>query len=275
VGKIILFYGFLAGVMVAATAPAPVTATATPSTLTFNWQSGATSLPKSQKVAVKATAGKPAFTTSTPALDFWLAVNLDSGNLPASLVVSVNPTGMPVGVYTSAVTVNITGVTSPVITVTLNVTAPPSTLSINPGTLTFTGPQGPLTPQTVTLSTDIAPISFTATSGASWLTVAPATGYVLPGGQVTLTVTADATALSPAVAPYVAKITVVASGPPVTTKSQNITVSATVQSSTPTITSIWPPSLPLNGPAQMVTIRGTNFYSASLAAVQPGAVATR
>jgi len=41
-----------------------------------------------------------------------------------------------------------------------------------------------------------------------------------------------------------------------------------VNSQTPTIASIWPPTLPVNGPAQTLTIRGTNFYSASLVQVQ-------
>lgn len=89
-----------------------------------------------------------------------------------------------------------------------------------------------------------------------------------------MNVVVDGTSLTPSATPYTAKITVVASGASVTTKSQNITVSLTVNSQTPTITSIWPATLPVSGPAQTLTIRGTNFYSASLAAVQPGSTAT-
>jgi hypothetical protein len=46
-------------------------------------------------------------------------------------------------------------------------------------------------------------------------------------------------------------------------KSQNITVNFTVNSSAQTITSIWPTTLPLNGPNQNITVYCTNFYSAS------------
>lgn len=224
---------------------------------------------------MRASSGTPSFTTSTPATDFWLTVNLDSGNLPATLQVSVNPNSLPVAQYVSSVTITVTGAAAPVVvTVTLNVTAAASTLSLTPATLNFTAPPDPSMTQMVTLSTNGSPISYTATSGATWMTVSPAVGIVFPGDLATLTVTVDATNLAPSATPYLAKITVVASGTSVTSKSQNITVGVTVNSQTPNITSIWPPSLPLNGPNQIITLRGSNFYSASLAAVQIGVNAT-
>jgi uncharacterized protein (TIGR03437 family) len=201
------------------------------------------------------------------------------GLLPASLTVKVNPYTLPVGSYSAIITV--TAGVSTTITVTLNVTAPPATLGLAPITLAFTAP--PITPaaQTVKITTDSQSISFTATSGAKWLTLslgaapsAAVTGIVLsPADPVTLTLSVDATGLAPQVAPYVAKITVVASGPPVTTKSQNITVNLTLNSSAPTITSVWPNKLPLNGPAATITVRGTNFYTASVAKIQGVATA--
>ena len=248
---------------------ATVTATATPSILNFTYQSGATVLPKAQKVSVKASSGAPTFVTSTPPADFWLTVNLDSGTLPASLSVEVNPTSLAVGTYVSTVTITVNGVSSPVVvTVNLNITAPPSTLTLNPAVLAFTAPPSPSAAQTMTLSTNGAPISFTATSGAPWMTVSPTVGIVLPGELATLTVNVDATNLAPTAVPYAGKITVVASGASVTTKSQSVSVTVTVNSQTPTITSIWPPALPVNGGAQTLTIRGTSFYSATLAEIQ-------
>ena len=248
-----------------------ITVTTAPAALTFNYTSGSATLPKSQNVSVRASSGTPSYTTSTPASDYWLNVNLNGGNLPASLVVSVNPTSLPVAQYTSSVTVTVTGAAAPVVvTVTLNVNAAPSTLSLSPATLSFTAPPDPSAPLTVTLSTNGSPISFTATAGATWLTVSPNVGIVFPGDLATLTVTVNATNLTPSATPYTANITVVASGATVTTKSQNIAVGVTVDSQTPSIASIWPPSLPLNAPAQILTIRGTNFYSASLVGVQIG-----
>ena len=245
------------------------TVTTTPGTLTFTYQSGSTTLPKAQTVAVKPSTGKPTFTTATPPSDFWLTVNLDSGSLPASIAVEVNPTSLAVGSYNSSVSITVAGVGSPaVVTVTLNVTSPPSTLSVNPNSIFFTAPPSPSVAQTVTLSTNDSPISFTATAGAPWLSVSPDVGIVLPGDLATLTINADATALAPRSAPYTANITVVASGASVTAKSQNILVTMTVQSLTPSIVSIWPPVLPVNAGAQTITIRGTSFYSATLVAVQ-------
>ncbi len=224
---------------------------------------------------MKASVGKPAFTTATPPTDFWLSVNLDSGALPATLSVSVNPDSLAVGTYVSSVTLTVVGAAAPLaIPVTLNVTAAPSTLSLTPATLAFIAPPDPSAPQTVTLTTNNSPISFTATSGAAWMTVSPTVGIVLPGEQATITVTVDATGLAPTAVPYLGNITVVASGTNVTSKSQNIAVSVTVNSQTPTITSVWPPSLAVNGGAQVLTIRGTNFYTASLGAVQVGSTAT-
>lgn len=270
--KIFLACGALACALQAATT---VTVTTTPAALTFTYQSDATSLPKAQTLSVRASSGTPSYTAATPDTDYWLELNLDGGNLPATLSVSVNPTGLAVGTYSSSVTITVTGVAAPVVVVvTLDVTSPPSTLSISPATLSFTAPPDPSAGQTLTLTTDGAPISFTATSGATWATVSPTVGIVLPGEQTTLNVVVDATPLVPSAIPYTAKITVVASGASVTTKSQNITVSVTVNSQTPTITSIWPASLPVSAPAQTLTIRGTNFYSASVAAVQNGSNVT-
>jgi len=245
--------------------------------LTFTYQSGSSTLPKAQSVAVKPSTGKPTFTTATPPSDFWLTVNMDSGTLPASISVEVNPTSLAVGTYTSSVSITVAGIASPaVVTVTLEVTSPPSTLTLSTNSLIFTAPPSPSVAQTVTLSTDDSPISFTATAGATWMSVSPAVGIVLPGDLAILTVNVNASNLAPQVAPYTANITVVASGATVTAKSQNILVTLTVQSITPTITSIWPPVLPENAGPQTITIRGTSFYSATQVAVQgvPAPLAT-
>ena len=227
-GKTILACGIIAFGWVGALQAQTVTTT--PGTLMFTYQSGSPALPKAQSVAVKPSTGKPTFTTSTPATDYWLTVNLDSGTLPASISVEVNPTSLAVGTYSSAVTITVAGVASPaVVTVGLEVTAPPSTLSLSPTNLIFTAPPSPSVAQTVTLSTNDSPISYTATSGATWLSVSPPVGIVLPGDLVTLTVNVNAMNLAPRIAPYTANITVVASGATVTAKSQNILVTVTVR----------------------------------------------
>jgi uncharacterized protein (TIGR03437 family) len=272
VGKIfLLLCGVLTWTLQAQT---PVTATATPATLTFTYQSGATALPAAQSISLKASSGTPAFTVAiSPNTDLWLIASPGSGNLPGTLSVRVNPTSLGVGIYNATVAVTVTGVANPVnIPVTLTVTAAPSTLTLSQTTLTFTAPPIPVNSQTLTLSTNGAPISYTAT-GSTWMTVSPAIGVVLPGDPVTLTVAVDPSSLTPQTAPYTAKITIVASGASVTAKSQNVTVNLTLNSTAPTITSVWPSTLPVNGGAQTLTIRGTNFYAATVAKIQGVATA--
>lgn len=269
--RTLTFIGILfCGLFVSIHGQAQVTVTTTPGTLAFTYQQGA-ALPKAQTFSVKPSTGKPTFTTSTPPTDFWLTVNINAGTLPATIGVQVNPSSLPVGAYTSAVTITVAGVVAPaVVNITLQVNAAPSSLSLSANSLSFTAPPNPAPAQTVTLSTNGSPISFTATAGAAWLTVSPTIGIVLPGEVITLSIDADATNLTPSAIPYTANVTVVASGASVTVKSQNIAVSVVVNSTTPTIASVWPPILPQGvTAAQTITIRGTNFYASSLAEV-PG-----
>jgi uncharacterized protein (TIGR03437 family) len=97
--------------------------------------------------------------------------------------------------------------------------------------------------------------------------VSPTNGVLLPGSQATLTVTVDPTGLIPQTAPYTGKITILAPGATTASKSQTVTVTLTVSSMMPTIASIWPSSIPLNAQATTLTIRGSNFYAASVASV--------
>ncbi len=242
-------------------------------------------MPSSQSISVKASSGTPAFSTSispSAAAAPWLTVTSSSDALPATVDVYVNPETLPIGIYnTASVTIAVAGVAAPInVAVTLTVTAPSANFGVSATTLTFDSTANS-SPQTVNLSTDGLPISFTATSGAKWLDLNTATSQTpagtmtgvvsSPASPVALTVSLDPTglaALAPQTAPYVGKITIVASGPPVVVKSQTITVNLTVNSVAPTIASVWPTSLPLGGGAAWVTIIGTNFYSATVVEVQ-------
>jgi uncharacterized protein (TIGR03437 family) len=252
---------------------ATVTVTATPSSVNFAYQMGAATLPAAQTITVKASSGTPAFTATSPGADLWLTVGPAAGNVPGTLTVRVNPTSLAAATYSASLTVTVNGVAPVAIPVTLVVTAAPSTLTLSTNTLNFAAPPIPPSAQTVSLSTNGAPISFTATSGSTWLTVATLKGVgqpdvVTPGEDYPLTISVNPASLAPQVAPYVGKITVVASGATVTAKSQTITVNLTMNSSTPTITAVWPATLPVNGAAQTVTIYGTNFYSATIAEIK-------
>lgn len=90
---------------------------------------------------------------------------------------------------------------------------------------------------------------------------------VLPGAPGVITVSVDASLVVPQATPYAGKITIVASGVPAANKSQNVTVSLTANSSTPTVTSVWPAAAQTNSPATTVTLRGSNFYTATVAKI--------
>ncbi len=258
------------------TQAATVTVTAAPLSATFTYQTGATTLPAAQTVTVKASSGTPTFTATSPGTDPWLTVGPVSGTVPGTLTVRVNPTSLSARTYSSSVTVTVTGVAPVTIPVTLEVTPAPSTLTLSATTLNFVSPPSSPAAHPVTMSTNGAPISFTATSGSPWLTVTTLKGVGQPdvvtaGEEYPLMISVNPAALAPQTTPYVGKITVVASGAVVTVKSQTITVNLTVNSSTPTITSVWPSILPLGGSAQTITIYGTNFYSATVAKVRGAA----
>jgi uncharacterized protein (TIGR03437 family) len=260
--KIILLCCALAWVSEGAT----VTLTTNPTLLNFSYQIGTATLPTVQTISVRASSGTPAYTATTPALDEWITVDPSSGNLPGTLNVRINPTSLPASTYTSAVTITVSGLPVVSIPVTLVVAPPLPTLALSVSAITLTLPPSTTSAQTVTLTTNGAPVSYTATAGAKWLTVAPAVGVVLPGAENILTITVDTTALAPQATVYTGKITLALSG--ASTKAQNITVNVTVNSAAPTITSVWPNLLPLNGAAQTITITGTGFYTATVAMVQ-------
>src|SRR5437879_3415818 len=81
------------------TAQAP-TITGSAASLTFSWQQGA-KLPAAQSVSLRITSGTPAYVVTTPAIDAWLIATPDTGTLPATLSVQVNPSTLAPGIYVS------------------------------------------------------------------------------------------------------------------------------------------------------------------------------
>jgi uncharacterized protein (TIGR03437 family) len=242
-----------------------VTLTTSPSSINFSYITGS-ALPGPQSASVKASTGTPSYTVSiTGSSTLWLTATPDTGKIPAALSVRVNPTGLSVGTYQATISIAVVGAVSPaVIPVTLVVSSPQPMLSVSATNLSFLAPPLQPAPQTIKLSTTGGPVSFTAlASPSAWLQVSPSSGVVLPGEQATLTITADATTLNPQSVQYTGKITIVATGVPTANKTQNVTVAMVVNSSTPSIASVWPSSAQVNSPATTVTIRGTNFYTAT------------
>lgn len=245
------------------------TLTASPTSVAFAWQQGAT-LPAAVAVSVKSGTSTVAYTTAViPSGSLWLSVSPDSGSLPASLSVRVNPSGLPVGTYNASVQLTANGFANPAtIPVSLVVTEPLPTLTVSATSLSFTSPPSPPTPQTLALTTSGAPVPFTAAAqGATWISVSPTSGVVLPGVPLTITVSVDPTALDPSATPYSGKIAITATGVPSSNKTQNVAVSLLVNSVTPAITTLWPSATLAGTGALTVTVRGTGFYKGTTMSV--------
>lgn len=251
-----------------------VTLTSTPGNVNLSYVQGAV-LPAAQTLTVKSSATPATYTTTinptgTTGTSLWLTASPDSGSLPAKVALHVNPTGLAVGTYTAAVVfapaVAVPPGTAATTNVKLIVTAPPPTLTLSTNSLTFAYPPAPAA-QPVQLTSTGGPVSFSASPGtATWLSVVPANGIVLPGAPVTLAVTADASTLGAQVTPYSGKITLTETGS--ANKTQTISVSFNVNYQMPTVTGIWPPTGKVGGPATTVTIFGTNFGAATVAEIQ-------
>ncbi|HUQ91620.1 MAG TPA: hypothetical protein VM120_08060, partial [Bryobacteraceae bacterium] len=163
-----------------------ITLTASPQQLTFNTQTGATTIP--QIVLVQSTPGPANVTVSAFSTNNWLQVNPVSGVTPLAMTVAIGP-GAPVA-GTDIGFINVTsGASTITIPVVLNANSQggQSNLIATPNSLSFTFPPNSTVPSTQTISvssTTSAVNSYTArpivNGGGDWLTVNPASGS-LPG----------------------------------------------------------------------------------------------
>ena len=116
--------------------------------------------------------------------DGWINVDVTSGNITGAgtfnVNVSVDTTGMVSGSYSGTIeVVSDVGITKTV-SVNLEVLASPE-ISVSPTTLNFNAISGGTNPaaQTITIAINNDPngsVSWTASSGASWLSISPTTG---------------------------------------------------------------------------------------------------
>jgi uncharacterized protein (TIGR03437 family) len=140
-----MFGGGFGDMFVAKIAPdtlPPPQFTATPSVLPFSYINGS-SAPSTQTISVTSTMPGQVFTATTDTK--WLAVSSTSTAAPATLTVSINPTGLIAGLYTgtiridpqTAIQVNLTVLNAaPIVTLVSPASIP---LGSNDTTVTVTG----------------------------------------------------------------------------------------------------------------------------------------
>jgi len=196
----------------------------TPSQLSFSYFAG-DPRPAAQQVNVSSNTNVVFGATSNSP---WLSVSPTGGTTPASLSISVNPTGLAAGVYSGSVTVSPSGVSdSPqVISVVLTVGATsPFTVSSNTLTFTYQINAAVPSPQSLVVGSSAGTIGFNATaSGGSWLAVNP-TGGVTPA---TLNVSVNPQGL--AIGTYNGAITIFGAG-----ASRQVLVTLAVYSTPPPV----------------------------------------
>ncbi|MFN7995264.1 MAG: BACON domain-containing carbohydrate-binding protein [Bryobacteraceae bacterium] len=169
-------------------APQP-SLTVTPSSLTFTSTIGGSN-PAPQNISVGSTTVPLSITAASSAA--WLGVSPGSGTTPATLSVSVNPSGLAAGTYQGSITVTSPAASNSPVTlpVTYTVNAKPQAKILITGTVNFTSANtgSPITSPLSIATSDNSKLPFTAaTVGSSpWLTVSPGSGTT--PGTVTLTI---------------------------------------------------------------------------------------
>ncbi|UCC44723.1 MAG: hypothetical protein JSU65_01995 [Candidatus Zixiibacteriota bacterium] len=147
-------------------------------TLMFEGQQGGSN-PDAQSFEI-ASDGAP-LTLSISESASWLLLDKASGLTPETVTVSVNTTGLAVGLYTDSITVTSPGVTnSPqFVHIILEVTPPPAEIAVDPQQFFFNavaGGDNP-SPQILTIKNlGGVPLTWTASNGQSWLQLTPSSG---------------------------------------------------------------------------------------------------
>jgi len=184
-----------------------------PLSLNFSGQVGGAN-PASQPIQVTSTGGTLNFTASaaTTSGGNWLSVSPVSGttNPAATLTASVNTTGMAAGTYSGSITIAATGAANTPQTVSVTLTLGSNLLTVSTKSMSFAYQIAGAAPaaQPLTVGSTSTALTFTASSGASWLSVAPASGTTIP--LTPLSVSVSTAGLTPGT--YTSAITITAAG---------------------------------------------------------------
>lgn len=152
--------------------------------------------PQPQNVSVGVSSGQLQYSTTVilPPGQNWLTITPDSGVLPTSLSISVDPTGLSSGTYSGQVQVTSAGAANSPLTfpVTMTVSAN-GLITVSPSLLNFNYEIGQASPasQSLNLGTTGGTATYnlstrTNSCGGSWLSATPVTGSVPATVQVSV-----------------------------------------------------------------------------------------
>jgi uncharacterized protein (TIGR03437 family) len=239
--------------------------TLAPTTLGFKYTIGAAQ-PASQTLQVKSTSTALSFSvvvTSTQYAGQWLTLSALSGTTTASIIVYVNPWGMPAGSYQATIEVDCANAATPahMLQLTLDVSDPPPAFSVSPANLTFvyqTGSAAPPVAQSVIMTAVGAAQTVSASAGtAAWLEI-PSASFAMAGIPTAWSVSVNPVGLAPK--SYTATLTF--TSPTANPKTATVSVTLNVSAGDPVIDAggIWPPGVPVNSSATTITVIGQNFF---------------
>lgn len=162
-----------------------------PGTLAFSYTIGDPA-PASQSFDISAVGSAVNFTIS--GFDDWYNLSASSGTTPATVNVTINPTGLDVGDYTDTITVSggcTTGDEIVIITLTVN-PPPPGELVLTPSALNFSATEGGSNPgdQFVNLtSSDGSTLDWSLAHTATWSTLGATSGNTPESVSVSVDIT--------------------------------------------------------------------------------------
>ena len=187
--------------------------TSNASSLAFAYQIGG-AVPAAQTVPISCNGAVETFIVSN--IGSWLRTSPASALTPATLTVSVDPTGLAAGSYTGSATITFYGACTgnQTVSVSLVVTASQpltvSTLTFSAAALSFTATAGGAAPAmqavSLTCSSGAPPFQVTATSNGGWLSASPLMG------NTTSTVTVSVNPAGLAAGSYAGSISATATG---------------------------------------------------------------
>jgi uncharacterized protein (TIGR03437 family) len=212
----------------------------TPASFQFACTVGGT-IPAAQSIQITNSGGGTLNWSATTSAT-WLSVAAASGTAPSTLSVLVSPTGLGAGTYTGSVQISAAGASnSPVsVTVTLTVAPAPPVLTISPQALAFNYTVGGTIPAAKSIQVTNSgggTLNWSATTSASWLSVASASGTA----PSTLSVLVSPTGLGAGT--YTSSVQISATG--VSNSPVSVAVTLTVAPAPPVLT-ISPQALAFN-----------------------------
>ena len=212
----------------------------TPASFQFACTVGGT-IPAAQSIQITNSGGGTLNWSATTSAT-WLSVAAASGTAPSTLSVLVSPTGLGAGTYTGSVQISAAGASnSPVsVTVTLTVAPAPPVLAVSPQALAFNYTVGGTIPAAKSIQVTNSgggTLNWSATTSASWLSVASASGTA----PSTLSVLVSPTGLGAGT--YTSSVQISATG--VSNSPVSVAVTLTVAPAPPVLT-ISPQALAFN-----------------------------